>query len=165
MPLPVPEFRRMGVDGYLNFVSTLFGRTESVNEKIAAYRIHGANLGPVSTVFTAESLQQRMRLIEITQDHLLDWASRLGYVMPVEVLQLWNRGWRHCLLHYSLAEMDDLPQRVGFGEFVSSPFYSRHTNRLRALFLSALLGVLWWLPRGPALGLARYLLKLPKPAS
>jgi glycosyltransferase involved in cell wall biosynthesis len=164
MPLPIPEFKRMGVDGYLNTVSTLFGRTEAVNRNVAAYRIHGGNLGPVNTSFTAESLRQRIRLARITQEHLFSWAKRLEYPLPADVSKRWNRGWRYSLLSYSLNAMEESSQITTFAEFVLSPFRSCHTNRLRALLLSALLCVVWFLPRRAGLRLARRMLKLPRTA-
>lgn len=164
MPLPIPEFKRMGVDGYLNAVSTLFGRTEAVNQKIAAYRIHGDNIGPVNTVFTEESLRQRAHLIQITQNHLLHWAGKMECPLPADALKRWNRGWRHKLLNYSLSAMQNSTRKTDFAGFVLSPFYSLHTNRLRALFLSVMLCVIWLLPHKSELELARRMMKLPKAA-
>jgi glycosyltransferase involved in cell wall biosynthesis len=165
MPLPVPKIKRMGVDGYLNAVSTLFGRTVSVNQIVAAYRIHGSNQGPVSTIFTEESLRQRANLIEMTQDHFLRWARRLEYTVSPDDMKRWGKGWRHSLLNYSLNAMAESPQRISFAELVMSPFHSCHTNTLRALYLSASLSILWLLPYSAGLELARWMLKLPRPAS
>lgn len=165
MPLPVSDFKSMGVDGSLNSVSTLFGRTESINAKVAAYRIHGANQGPVNTTFIAASLRRRLRFINATQQNLLQMAIRQGYAVQSDTLRKWKKGWRYQLLNYAVNTMEGLPQNVSFREFVQSPFYSCHTSSPKALFLSVLLAVLWFLPVRPSLALARQMLNLRKPVS
>ena len=165
MPLPVSDFKSMGVDGSLNAISTLFGRTESINTTVAAYRIHGANQGPVNTTFIAASLKRRLRFMNATQQNLLQMAIRQGYEMPSNTLRKWKKGWRYRLLDYVVNAMEGLPQNVSFREFVLSPFYSCHTSTAKALFLTMLLTVLWFLPLRPSLALSRQMLNLRKPMS
>jgi len=149
----------MGVDAYLNPVSTLFGRTESVEKAVANYRIHGANQGPVSTKFAEESLQLRATMSEVTREHLIHWITRLGYSLPADTRLQWSGGWRHRLLDYSLSTIRGNPVPGKFLELVRSPFRSCQIHRLRALYISLLLALVWLLPQKPGLALARRLLK------
>lgn len=165
MPLPVTDFKGMGVDGSLNSLSTLFGRTESISVNIAAYRIHGANQGPVNTIFTSESMRRRLRMVNETHQNLMQMAVRQGHDVPPDSLRKWKKGWRYQLLDYAINAMEGHPQNTRFSELVLSPFHSCHTSTPKALLLTVPLAVLWFLPSGPSLTLARRMLYLPKPVS
>jgi glycosyltransferase involved in cell wall biosynthesis len=165
MPLPVHEVRQIGVDALLNPVSTLFGRTESVEKAVAAYRIHGGNQGPVSTTFTEESLRLRATMSEVAREHLFDWITRLDYEIPAQARRRWVRGWRHRLLDFSLKTLRGLPGRDNFPALIMSPFYSCHTSGVKALYIAASLVLVRLLPQKHSLSLARRLLKLKTPES
>ena len=58
------------------------------------------------------------------------------------------------MLRYSLSSLEGSRQRITFKDFVLSPFTIGHTRRPMALIVSALLAILWMLPRKPALALS-----------
>jgi glycosyltransferase involved in cell wall biosynthesis len=163
--MPLPEKKNLGVDSCLNAVSTLFGASASVDRIVGAYRLHDRNVGPTSTRFNAASIRRRLRQIECTRDYLAHWTRRLGYATPVEEWRWGRKNWRHCLLRYSLTSLRGDPPGDSFGEFVRSPFYTNHTNKPKAVILSAVLCLIWLLPRNGDLALARRMLKLPNPST
>lgn len=159
--MPLPEEMDLGADGCLNSVSTLFGRTESINEIVGAYRVHDRNKGPVSTTFSAESLSWLLKRRKRIYDYLADWAKRLGHSVPIEQWRRRGGNWQHRLLRYSLAQMEGTSSPVAYDELVLAPFNTGHTSRPKALLVFILLNILWMLPRKPALLMARRMLRLP----
>ncbi|MBA3563429.1 MAG: glycosyltransferase family 2 protein, partial [Gammaproteobacteria bacterium] len=141
--MPLPEEMNLAADGCLNPVSTLFGRTESIDKIVGAYRVHDRNKGPIGTKFSAESLRWLLDRRQRTHEHLAGWAKRLGHSVPVEVWHRYGGSWQHGLVRHALALMDGSPSAVTFGELVLSPFKTGHTSRFKALLVSALLSVLW----------------------
>lgn len=159
--MPLPEVQNIGVDGCLSAVSTLFGRTESIDRIVVAYRVHDRNMGPTGRTFSAMSLRRWIEQSDFSRSYLAGWVRLLGHAVPDD---LWRRraaDWRLSLAGYALALMEGR-QPTRFAELVLSPFSAGHTSRPKALVMSMLLGILWWLPEKPALALARRMLQLPK---
>jgi glycosyltransferase involved in cell wall biosynthesis len=159
--MPLPEEMDLGADGCLNPISTLFGRTASVNKIVGAYRVHDRNKGPVSTTFSAESLRWLLSRRKRIDDYLADWAQRLGHTVSIEMWHRQGGSWQHGLVRYSLVLMGGSPSAVTFRELVLAPFNTGYTSRPKALLAFILLSILWMLPRKPALAMARRLLRLP----
>jgi glycosyltransferase involved in cell wall biosynthesis len=159
--MPLPEAEGIGVDGCLSAVSTLVGRTASIDRIVGTYRVHDRNMGPTSRTFSAVSLRRSLERSEFTRAYLAGWAERLGHTVPVDLWRYRAADWRHSLAVHSLALMErQRPRR--FADLALAPFSTGHTSRPKALVVSVLLGILWWLPRKPALSLARRMLQLPK---
>jgi len=163
--MPLPEREELAIDACLVAVSSLLGMTASIDAPIAAYRIHDRNCGPYGETFNRHSLQRRMNRVHFTQDYLASWAERLGYHVRLDAWRARGHSWRYGVLRYSLSSMEGSRQRITFKEFVLSPFSTSHNRRPMALITSALLAIIWILPRKPALALARLLLQLPKAAA
>jgi glycosyltransferase involved in cell wall biosynthesis len=159
--MPLPEEMDLGADGCLNPVSTLFGRTESIDEIVGAYRVHDRNKGPVNTTFNAESLRWLLNRRKRIHVYLADWAQRLGHSVPVERWHRRGGDWQHGLVRHSLAHMEGTPSAVPFLELILAPFSTGHTSRPKAVLVLILLSILWMLPRKPALAMARRMLRLP----
>ncbi len=160
--MPLPEREELAIDACLVAVSSLFGLTASIDAPIAAYRIHDRNCGPYGETFNRQSLRRLMNRVHFNQDYLARWAQHLGYQVRLDTWRAQGDGWRYGVLRYSLSSLEGFRQRITFKEFVLSPFTIGHTRRPMALIVSALLAILWILPRKPALALSRLLLRLPK---
>ncbi|MBA3563616.1 MAG: glycosyltransferase family 2 protein [Gammaproteobacteria bacterium] len=163
--MPLPETDNVAVDGCLNSVSTLFGLTVSIDKIVAAYRIHDRNMGPTGETFSRPSLQRLMNRVEFTQDYLARWAQHLGYTVPVDKWRARGGSWRDGVLRFALSSLEGSQRRVKFKDLFLSPFTTGHTIRPKALIVSALLAILWLLPRKPALAMARLMLQMPKGAT
>ena len=163
--MPLPEREELAVDACLVAVSSLLGLTASIDAPVAAYRIHDRNIGPYGETFDRQSLRRRMNRAHFTQDYLASWAGQLGYQVRLDAWRARGDSWRYRVLEYSLSSMEGSPQRIAFKEFVLSPFSTSHNRRPKALLISALLALLWILPRKPALALSRLLLRLPRAPS
>ena len=163
--MPLPEREELAIDACLAAVSSLLGLTASIDAPIAAYRIHDRNCGPYGETFNRQSLRRRMNRAHFTQDYLASWAERFGYHVRLDAWRAQGDSWRYGVLRYSLSSMEGSRQPITFKEFVLSPFNTSHNRRPMALITSAMLAVLWILPRKPALALARLLLRMPKAAA
>ena len=163
--MPLPESRLLGTDSCLNEVSTLFGRTISLDMAVAAYRVHGRNIGPASLTFSASSIRQRLAMLEAKHQYFAEWANKHGYALSSDASFRRARNWRFSLLAYSAALLEGIPPESRGAEFLLSPLRTGQTHFTRAIFLSFMFCVIRCLPRRPALALARRLLRLPKPES
>ncbi len=161
--MPLPESRLLGTDSCLNEVSTLFGRTISIDKAIAAYRVHGRNIGPASLAFNTKSIRQRLELLEAKHQYFAAWASKRGHTLPSDAAFRRARNWRFSLLAYSVALLEGIPPASSGTEFLLSPLRTGHTHPARAVFLSFMFCVVRCLPRKQALTVARRLLELPDP--
>jgi len=161
--MPLPESRLLGTDSCLNEVSTLFGRTISLDMAVAAYRVHGRNIGPASLTFSANSIHQRLALLEAKHQYFAEWANKHGHALSSDASFRRARNWRFSLLAYSAALLDGVSPASSSTEFLLSPLRTGQTHFARAVFLSLMFCVIRCLPRRPALALARSLLQLPRP--
>jgi hypothetical protein len=89
------------------------------------------------------------------------WARQLGHDVALDVWRARGASWRDGVLIFALSSLEKSPRRVRFSELLLSPFITGHTIRSKALAVSAMLALLWLLPRRPALAMARRLLQLP----
>ncbi len=159
--LPLPEFRDMGTDAFLNPAATLFGPIISIPRTVVNYRIHGENRGPKSDRFSADSLQDIVRRVRRSQDYLAACAERLGYRVDLDYWNKCNANWRRFVAEHALHLLDTSAPLPPYFDMVVSPFRSAHVSLPKAGFVSILLAVMAVSPRSPALYIARHLLGLP----
>jgi hypothetical protein len=146
-------------------VSTLFGRTISLDMAVAAYRVHGRNIGPAGLTFSAKSIRQRLALLEAKHQYFAEWANKRGHTLSSDASFRHARNWRFSLLAYSVALLEGVSPASRGVKFLLSPWRTGQTHFTRALFLSFMFCVIRCLPRRPALAVARRLLRLPRPES
>lgn len=143
--MPFPEaLSESAPDGCLNAVSTLYGPTEVVEEVVCHYRIHGDNRS--RRRFDAESLEDSLRRAAEMREYLATSAAKLGYKVD---LDRWNRrmrSWRDQVMARALYLINGEPAGPRFRDFVLAPYESGRTGFAKAVGISMILAVIWFLP-------------------
>ena len=158
--MPLPEDKKLAVDGCLNSICGLFGKIESIDQAVAAYRVHGSNKGPVTMVFSAKSLRKIVDREDWCTNYLTDWSRKLGHDAPTDKWRKHKVSWRRNLFIHSLDNMDGIAPRQSFNELVFSPFRTGKSIKFKDIGISASLTILWFLPKKQALEMARRMLGL-----
>jgi hypothetical protein len=156
--LPLPHDPEPGIDGYLTAVDRFFGRIEFIHEPVGCYRRHGENKGPMSMEFSEQYLARRINARATRIQFAKEWAAKLG--LADDGANLHNvRGWRTVLMKHSLGLLQSGRSSVPCRDLLAAPFRRDNRSFWRPLLLSAALGLVWCLPRKPALGLSQGLLR------
>ena len=151
---PLPESVVLhGADGYLNTLAPLYGEMCVTDHAVAAYRIHGSNIGPASSTFDRESLERRVSQAERDCRYLADRVRMFGYPAPSDEWSWYS--WHHCLRVYSLSLMRNTYRTIRPSDLVTSPFRTYHTGLFKRIALTTLFGFMGLLPKSAALGIAR----------
>jgi glycosyltransferase involved in cell wall biosynthesis len=100
MPVPEQDFGTIA-DGYLNPLAPFYGPVISLQEELAAYRMHGSNRWHAQT--GPEQLRRHIDYDLLAQRYTLETAARVGRKIPADLA---IRDWEHVLHRLSYLRLD-----------------------------------------------------------
>lgn len=154
-PLP----RRGWLDDYLPDLAPLYGRIESVPRAVVEYRIHGKNGWYGSRVLTQEAMRAYLEKQDWKIDFLADHVEALGLPADRAAWKRSKRSWRDILVEFVVARASGRARPSRLDSFMAVPLRAWGAKFPQAIAASALLGLIWLLPRLQGLAVAHWALR------
>ncbi len=154
-PLPAVGW----LDDYLHDLAPLHGLIESVPETVVQYRVHGNNSWHGTRVLTRKAMQDYVDNINRKIDYLVAFMRERGYPTNASQWKRYKRSWRDVLIEVTLNRMTGYGRGISWLDFVSAPYGRGQTGLLVSFVVSSFLTVIWLLPKGPSVALAKWVLR------
>ncbi len=137
---PLPEnFEGVAQDALLMDAAPLFGKTVTLDRRVAVYRMHGANASSEVTEVNLENIQKTLFRFETRSALLREVAAGLGHG---KFLSDWKAcNWRILTLQHLRGRLASTPEKPGLIAHLRSAFKVRGTPIKKSLVAGIILSI------------------------
>jgi glycosyltransferase involved in cell wall biosynthesis len=155
---PLPEnLKGVAQDCLLMDTAPLFGKTVTLDRRVAVYRLHGANASAALAKVNLENIQDTLLRYEERSARLTEIASGLGHRTFRSDWKAFN--WRILTLQHLRGRLSRAPEAPGIAQHLRSAFKVRGTPMKKSMVAGIILSIRI-APTKMAVGIANRVIQL-----